>query len=127
MSTPITDEYLECPYCKRPTELIDSKEYYSNGKSYGMMYICRPCDATIGCHGKGTKPLGSPAKPVLRELRKCCHVIFDKQWKYGPLNRESAYFELARTMGISTDSAHIGMFREEHCLEMLAHMVEGES
>ena len=38
-----------CPYCGRRTSLADSAEVY-HGRSYGMMYICRPCGVYVGCH-----------------------------------------------------------------------------
>ncbi|MBL0255764.1 MAG: hypothetical protein IPQ27_12795, partial [Chitinophagaceae bacterium] len=42
---------LVCPYCGNKTEYIDSSFIY--GKSYGMIYICKPYDAYVGVH-KGT-------------------------------------------------------------------------
>ena len=33
----------QCPYCLKEPEYINSTEVY--GKDYGMMYICKPCQA----------------------------------------------------------------------------------
>lgn len=33
-----------CPYCDRLAEFVDSAEVY-HGQSYGMIYLCRRCDA----------------------------------------------------------------------------------
>ena len=47
----VTDPILTgkiCPYCGKESELIDSAEIY--GESYGAMYICRGCDAYVGCY-----------------------------------------------------------------------------
>lgn len=32
-----------CPYCQSPARLADSAEIY--GRSYGPIYLCKPCDA----------------------------------------------------------------------------------
>lgn len=46
-----------CPYCYGKPEYVDSKEIY--GVSYGMVYLCRSCDAYVGVHHKNSKkPLG---------------------------------------------------------------------
>lgn len=55
------DEVVVCPYCGELAELIDSKEIYS--RSYGKAWICRTCDAYVGCH-KGTH------KPTSKETAK---------------------------------------------------------
>ena len=40
-----------CPYCGQQAEYVDSKVIY--GRSYGMAYLCRNCDAYVGVH-RGT-------------------------------------------------------------------------
>ena len=57
-----------CPYCGKETELIDSAEVYQ-GVSYGWMYICRPCDAYVGCYKGTTKALGRLANAELRKYK----------------------------------------------------------
>ncbi|MBO7256277.1 MAG: hypothetical protein J6V04_03005 [Bacteroidales bacterium] len=52
-----------CPYCGKDSELIDSSEIY--GTSYGPMYICRDCDAYVGCY------TGKNFASFLRMLYKC--------------------------------------------------------
>lgn len=114
-----------CPYCGNDTEFIDSKEVY--GKSYGMMYICRPCHAYVGVH-KGTKTaLGRLANKELREAKKRAHFHFDqiaktklinKIWKKhipNTTNRSKAYKWLAMQMNISEELCHIGMMDVEQC------------
>ena len=112
-----------CPYCGDRAELIDSKDYYSGGKSYGMMYICWPCDATVGIHANSKRfmPKGTLANREPRELRKQCHELFDSLWKgaNAKMDREGAYRKLAENMGIPKEQAHIGMFREKQCRKML--------
>jgi len=109
-----------CPYCGKRADYINSKDYY-NGRGFGMMYICRPCDATVGCHrnSNGT-PLGSLASKELRALRKQCHSLFDLLWKgrNRRMDRAGAYRKLAHLMRIEVNKAHIGMFREKECLQI---------
>jgi hypothetical protein len=104
---------MKCPYCKRPAVCIDSKEIY--GKSYGMLWICRPCDAYVGCH-RGTKDaLGTLANFALRRARNAAHAAFDPLWKKGHHDRGGAYALLADYMGIHSTQAHIALFDERQC------------
>ena len=64
-----------CDYCGRQAEYVDSAEIY-NGKSYGMIYLCRPCKAYVGVHRGSDKPLGRLADAELREWKKRAHAAF---------------------------------------------------
>ena len=55
------------------------------------------------------------ANAELRELRKLCHARFDVRWKYGKVSRSKAYQQLADMMGLTRETAHIGMFDKEQC------------
>ena len=70
---------LCCQYCKRQTELLDSKIIY--GKSYGLIYLCKPCKAWVGVHQGTDKPKGDVANVELRQLRIEAHKYFDFLWK----------------------------------------------
>ena len=109
------DRKFICPYCNEIADYIDSCEYYSNGRSYGMMYICWPCDATVGVHEGTDNPKGTLAKKELRELRKQVHALFDPMWRDGEMKRGKAYRLLSEEMGIPIEQAHIGEFREADC------------
>ncbi len=108
-----------CPYCGLPAELADSKEIY--GKSYGMIYICRPCDAYVGCHGRGDTPKGTLADAELREWRKKAHRAFDPIWKTGKYRyrRNAAYSWLADMLGLPVEKTHIGMFDVAACKRVI--------
>lgn len=70
----------ECPYCGGDTEYLDSSIIY--GKSYGMVYICRPCSAWVGVHHKTSRvALGRVADATLRKYKKLAHSYFDLLWK----------------------------------------------
>lgn len=102
-----------CPYCKGDTEFVDSTVVY--GRSYGMIYLCRPCDAYCGVHKGTDKSLGRLANKELRQWKKDAHAHFDKIWQDGHLKRTSAYQKLSQELGIDPQYTHIGMFSVETC------------
>lgn len=110
-----------CPYCGHLADFVDSAEVY-HGRSYGMIYLCRRCDAYVGCHGNGDVPKGSLANAELREWRKKAHARFDPLWQYGQFRhrRNAAYAWLARKMQIPVEQAHIGMFDVGQCKKLIA-------
>lgn len=115
-----------CPYCGQPTEYVDSAAVY-HGISYGMIYLCRKCDAYVGVHPGTDKALGRLANRSLREWKKRAHYYFDpisrtplinRIWpKFIPgiTNRSKAYRWLAAQMGLEPEVCHIGMFDEFQC------------
>lgn len=103
-----------CPYCKRKAIRVDSAEVY-HGRSYGLIWLCRPCQAWVGCHPTG-KALGRLANAELRQLKIRTHAAFDPYWKGGgKRERARAYKALARAIGIEGKDCHIGMFDEAQC------------
>jgi hypothetical protein len=97
-----------CPYCKSPSALINSIEVY--GKDFGLMYICKPCEAYVGCH-KGTEnALGRLANPDLRKWKIEAHKYFDMLWKKEFMTRTEAYKWLSEWLEIPAEYTHIGMF-----------------
>jgi len=102
-----------CPYCGKPAEFVDSNLVY--GRSFGMIYLCAPCDARVGVK-KGTDiPIGTLADALLREHRKLTHAVFDPLWKSRQMTRSKAYLWLSRRMGLNTLQCHIGKFNVEQC------------
>ncbi|WEG13976.1 zinc-finger-containing protein [Pullulanibacillus sp. KACC 23026] len=100
---------------------MSSEEFY--GKDYGAnLYVCRPCNAYVGTHGKGKTPLGTMANYNLRQMRKRTHAAFDPIWKYKRMSRSKAYQWMSEVMNLPPDKAHIGMFDEEQCFELLKHI-----
>lgn len=114
---------MNCPYCGKEAAFISSKQFY--GRGYGTnLYVCRPCDARVGTHGKGKTPLGTMANVNLRALRKACHRHFDQLWKSKSMSRSKAYVWLAEVMNLPKEKAHIAMFDEEQCLSLLKHLTK---
>ena len=68
---------MNCPYCNKEAEWVENKEVY--GKNYGrsfMIWLCKSCDAYVGCHNNTKEPLGTIANKELREYRKKAKEMF---------------------------------------------------
>ena len=104
---------LLCPYCKNKSEFVDSKEVY--GKSFGMIYLCRPCKSWVGTHENSSKALGRLANAELREAKKEAHLYFDKLWNRGQISRKKAYKMLSDHLKLPKEYTHIGMFNIDTC------------
>ena len=115
-----------CPYCHKSAELVDSKEIYK--KSYGMLWICRPCEAYVGTHknSKRFAPLGTLANRELREWRKRAHLVFDPIWKESKKQnmRTRTYAWLATKLRLPVNKCHIGMFNLDQCQRTVAVCLE---
>lgn len=107
-----------CPYCGNEANWVENKEIYGRnyGKSY-MMYLCKPCDAYVGCHNNSKKPLGVMANKELREWRKRVHSLIDPIWRSGKLRRGQVYARLSRALGFQY---HTGESDIETCKRVLA-------
>ena len=108
-----------CPECRNPTRLFDSKALY--GTSYGLMYRCDECDTHVGVHKGTTKPLGTPAGPELRKLRRILHVTFDQIWQRREFEttRSQAYRWLSKRVGVKKRDCHIGRFDARQCRQAI--------
>ncbi len=106
-----------CAYCKGDTEYIDSSFIY--GKSYGMIYICKKCDAYCGVHKGTDNALGRVANAELREYKKLAHAAFDPIWKSNLKNRHEAYKWLSHQLNIPFEYTHIGFFGVETCKKVI--------
>jgi hypothetical protein len=104
----------ECPYCGSVTEYVDSIVVYIK-KSYGMIYLCRPCDAWVGVHRGTSQALGRLADKQLRMWKRKAHEAFDKIWQTGRLSRDNAYYWLSIQLFIPREITHMGMFDIEQC------------
>lgn len=117
-----------CPYCNQPAQLVSSTEVYR--RDYGPIFLCRPCEAWVGCHDGSFRPLGRLANAELREWKMKAHAAFDPIWqnlcdaevrRVGPYRgikhiiRNEAYRRLAERLGIKVGQCHIGEFDVETC------------
>lgn len=117
-----------CPYCGNSTALVRGSAIYPRIPELAAkwFYLCRPCDAYVGCHPGTTHPLGSLANAELRSARRRAHGAFDPIWHRGEMTRRDAYQWLATELNLSVCDCHIGMFDLETCVRVveLCRMVE---
>ena len=109
---------MKCNYCGKEAEWVENKEIY--GKNYGksyMVWLCRDCDAYVGCHNNTKEPLGILANKELRELRKQAHALFDPIWKEKG-SRAKAYAWLVKNTGVQ----HIGESTKEEALKVISFL-----
>lgn len=97
---------VTCPYCGKEAEWVENKEIY--GRNFGksiMCYLCRPCNAYVGCHNNGKNPLGTLANKELRTWRMAAHKVVDPFWQSGQVRRWKVYKLMADKFG---REIHIG-------------------
>lgn len=101
-----------CPYCDRASVLVGGNAIYPHRPDLiaKKFYLCKPCDAYVGCHPDTVNPLGRLANADLRKAKQQAHAVFDPIWKSRKKRRTDAYKWLADSMGIAPQNCHIGMF-----------------
>lgn len=106
-----------CPYCGKEAIWWDNKRIYGKnfGKSY-KCYLCKDCDAYVGCHNNTKVPLGTLANKDLRNLRRQAHALFDPLWKTGKMTRKEAYKLLDDHFG---REIHIGESDNAQCMAII--------
>ncbi len=109
---------MKCPYCKKEALWCENKEIY--GQNYGqsyMCYLCKDCNAYVGCHHNSKKSLGTMANAELREWRKKVHRYLDPLWKEGAWTRKKLYKNISHQLGINY---HTGFADIELCKKVLS-------
>ena len=117
-----------CIHCDRLADITDGGEIYPHRPDLASQsfYICRPCDAYVGCHKGTTNPLGTPANAKLRRLRIAVHNLLDPMWQQVQDKRErkrargDVYFRLAEEMQLSMNNCHVSLFNEKQCQQAYA-------
>ena len=112
MSAPI------CDYCGKSSIQTTGADIYPRRPDLAskVMFVCRPCDAWVGCHPGTASPLGRLANKALRVAKMEAHAAFDPLWRgKAKGERGRAYGWLAGELGLSSDECHIGMFDVETC------------
>lgn len=109
-----------CPYCgELPRVVYWRDELYPYRRNFGKVWICPGCKARVGCHKRGTEPLGRLADYELRRAKNAAHRAFDPIWQeHRLMTRSRAYAWLAAELGV--DEAHIGWLDVEGCRQVVA-------
>jgi len=111
-----------CPYCGNESKLASGRDVYPGRPDLyaKLFYLCRQCNAYVGCHPKTAKPMGGLADAKLRQARQDAHFVFDALWESGGMSRTSAYQALSAALGIPSEECHIGMFDLMMCGKAIA-------
>jgi len=110
----------KCPHCNQLAKLVTGEVIYPHRPDLHdrHFYMCKECDAYVGCH-RGTKyPLGQLANKKLRSLRMEAHEAFDEIWK-GRMSRSEGYKWLAFHMSMSATECHIGKMGVKNCWKVI--------
>lgn len=120
-----------CAYCDEPTVLVDGRTLYpylGDNLLDKRFFLCRPCDAWVGCHPGTTTALGRTAKADLRRAKSEAHAAFDPLWQSDALRngtskgfaRRAAYDWLASALGMTREDCHIGMMDVATCYRVIS-------
>ncbi len=108
---------MKCRYCLKKAKLVSGKIIYPHRPDLKekLFWLCKPCDAYVGCHGNTNKPLGRLANKELRFWKQEAHKNFDPLWRLNGRKRTEAYKLLAVRLDIPYRECHIGMFDIKLC------------
>ena len=116
---------LKCPYCGapaicRPASTVYGTDTIDRG-SY--LYVCSrwpACDAYVSAHKKDRKPMGTLANHSLRHKRILAHQALKRLQKERHMDKWAVYVWLQAKLGLNEDKAHIGMFSEQMCEQVIS-------
>jgi hypothetical protein len=111
--------FVTCPHCNGRAELVKGDFIYKQRPDLAELnfWMCKPCDAYVGCHRNGSRtvPLGRLANAEERKWRQMAHAKFDPLWRSGRMSRKGAYGWLANKLGIGVNECHISWFGADQC------------
>ena len=113
---------IRCPYCGSIAVIRSAADIYQDPKRKDKLYVCSnypACGAYVGMNPITREPYGSLADGDLRHLRIRAHRLFDQLWQKGVMSRNDAYRWLADYFNLPLRDAHIGMFSEYRCGELI--------
>ena len=111
-----------CPYCGSTAVLRDASFVYHDKCFKSHLYVCArypECDSYVGVHEGTLRPEGTLANSELRNRRIRAHKAFDQIWRTGIMTRPNAYRWMMEKMQLTQAQAHIGMFSEYRCDQLI--------
>ena len=83
-----------CPYCDQPSQLVNGLALYPHRSDLAKnnFYLCKPCNAYVGCHAGTQHAMGRLADLSLREAKKKAHAAFEPIWKQHKFMKRSAAY-----------------------------------
>lgn len=113
---------VKCPYCGAAAVLRDAAYVHGDRAVAQHLYVCAKypaCNSYVGVHEGTMLPKGTLANGDLRNKRIQAHRIFDRIWKSGIMKKKDAYRWMQYKFGMNSGQAHIGMFSEYMCDELM--------
>ena len=113
---------VRCPYCGSIAVIRPAAEIYKDPRRKDELYVCGNypvCKSYVGLYSGTKTPLGPLANGDLRNMRIKAHRKFDQLWQSGIMSREDAYKWMADFFCLPRREAHIGMFSEYRCGELI--------
>jgi len=113
-------EVVNCSFCSKKAVWVENKAVY--GRNYGksfMCWLCKDCDAYVGCHNNTRRPLGTMADDQTRKWRQAVHRRIDPLWKSGDMSRKEVYKKISDGIGFQF---HTGEADVETCKKVLEFM-----
>lgn len=116
---------INCPYCGAPAVLRPASTVYGKNTidSGSYLYLCThwpACDSYVSAHKKSRKPMGTLANGRLRHKRILAHRALTRLQKSRHMDKWAAYLWLQAALGLDTSHAHIGMFSEQICDQVIS-------
>lgn len=115
---------IRCPHCGALAVLRPSSVVYQERARPGEhLYVCARyplCDSYVSAHKKTLLPMGTLANAPLRRKRILAHQSFNRLWDNGPMKKWQAYKWMQAKFSLRSDQAHIAMFSEYMCDQLIA-------
>ena len=115
---------IKCPYCHANASLRPASTVYGCGRrSQGKyIYLCDrwpASDAYVSAHSRTHRPMGTLANGDLRHKRILAHRALEHLQKIRHMEKWEVYIWLQSKLGLNDRQAHIGMFSDGMCDEVI--------
>ena len=108
-----------CPYCGQPATYYADASIVLRVNGIGSVWLCRDCDAWVGCRPGSLRPLGRLANAHLRRAKIAAQLEFDPLWVTGRMPRAEAWRWLAQRLGIPRRQCDLGKFDVGLCVRVV--------
>ena len=117
-------KHIQCPYCHANASLRPASTVYGcNRRSQGKyIYLCDrwpACDAYVSAHDRTHRPMGTLANGDLRHKRILAHRAMEHLQQSRHMEKWEVYIWLQAKLGLNDQQAHIGMFSDGMCDEVI--------
>ena len=115
---------IKCPYCGSLAQLRPASALNKLAPGYAgkRFYVCSrypACNSYVEAHASSGLPMGRLANQSLRWKRREAHKALERLWLQGYMSKPEAYRWLQMQMGLPAEDAHIALFSEYRCNEVI--------